>query len=110
MRQLLQVPYARTNHLNTTNHSGNFTGPSLQTLRGNLFTKYTEDYTNGVDTTIVSLFGVLFSGVTGIMAGANMSGKITATRVYVVCMSADLVRCHATVSAADKLEESNLSS
>jgi potassium/chloride transporter 9 len=47
-----------------------YTGLSMQTLQENLYPNYGQDYTSGgsyVNFAIV--FGVLFSGVTGIMAG-----------------------------------------
>ncbi|XP_071529444.1 solute carrier family 12 member 9 [Panulirus ornatus] len=64
--------------------NGTYTGFSAKTLRENLVANFSRDYTtcSGDDYESCSVvnfavtFGVLFSGVTGIMAGANMSGEL----------------------------------
>lgn len=77
----MQIPIPDSNHLvqNETYHvNGSFTGLRLQTLQNNMWPHYGYDYTTAKGDLIqfASVFGVLFSGVTGIMAGANMSGKL----------------------------------
>lgn len=53
----------------------NYTGFRLETLEENWHQAYGKDYSSdGKDVDFATVFGVLFSGVTGIMAGANMSG------------------------------------
>uniref|UniRef100_A0A2M4A833 Solute carrier family 12 member 9 n=1 Tax=Anopheles triannulatus TaxID=58253 RepID=A0A2M4A833_9DIPT len=72
----IDVPLPHENHLvNFT--SAWYTGLQADTLWANLYSNYTKDYTsNGNQVNFAVVFGVLFSGVTGIMAGANMSGEL----------------------------------
>lgn len=58
------------------NGSANFTGLSLETLKSNLHPDYTTDYTTDQQTNFAVIFGVFFTGVTGVLAGANISGDL----------------------------------
>ncbi|KAL5241202.1 hypothetical protein ACI65C_008612 [Semiaphis heraclei] len=74
----IEVPAANT-FVNQTNATVllNYTGFSLTTFTENLGPKFGNDYTsNNIAVTFSTVFGVLFCGVTGILAGANMSGNL----------------------------------
>ena len=57
---------------------GNYTGFSSATMRENTYSNYTIDYTTGDQMDFATVFGVLFSSITGLLAGANMSGTLSA--------------------------------
>lgn len=64
---------------NSFNGTLRFTGLSLETLKGNLYPSYAIDYTAHTEprmTTFATVFGVFFTGVTGVLAGANISGDL----------------------------------
>ncbi len=54
---------------------GRYTGFSSATMRENIYANYTIDYTTGETMDFATVFGVFFSSITGLLAGANMSGK-----------------------------------
>ncbi|OQR66987.1 solute carrier family 12 member 9-like [Tropilaelaps mercedesae] len=72
------IPFPEENQLitNESLRTAMFTGLNGTTFANNFWSNYTTDYTNGSMTSFSIVFGVLFSGVTGIMAGANMSGEL----------------------------------
>jgi len=53
-----------------------YTGPSLQTLRDNLSFQYVKDPSTGEQMSFFSVLIVIFPAMTGVMAGANMSGDL----------------------------------
>ncbi|TMS32647.1 hypothetical protein L596_000462 [Steinernema carpocapsae] len=63
--------------------TANYTGFSFATVKENLFTNYTFDYTTGKKTDFALMFAIIFSGVTGLMAGANMSGELARPSVSI---------------------------
>lgn len=76
--QLVPIPDENTLVQNATHKvNGSYTGFSKATFEMNMYSNYGKDYsTGGTDVNFAIVFGVLFSGVTGIMAGANMSGEL----------------------------------
>lgn len=77
------TPTNQTNETIISNYT--YTGFSMNTFTENLGPNFGIDYTSGnVPVTFSSAFGVLFCGVTGIMTGANMSGKNNITFLYFV--------------------------
>eukprot|EP00041_Stephanoeca_diplocostata_P016824 m.333051 g.333051 ORF g.333051 m.333051 type:complete len:884 (+) comp20501_c0_seq2:148-2799(+) len=60
----------------TVNETLVYTGFNSHTFRENVYPELQIDYTTGAKQTVSAVFGVLFNGCTGIMAGANMSGDL----------------------------------
>ncbi|KAI6183905.1 Solute carrier family 12 member 9 [Aphelenchoides bicaudatus] len=56
--------------------NASYTGFSFTTFKENFFANYTYDYTTGKSTDFAFMFAIIFSGVTGLMAGANVSGEL----------------------------------
>ncbi|CAL1541024.1 unnamed protein product [Lymnaea stagnalis] len=67
-------PYANFSGNNTP--SGLYTGLNATTMRDNLFSNYTIDYSTSKEMDYATVFAILFSSVTGILNGANMSGEL----------------------------------
>ncbi|XP_069681306.1 solute carrier family 12 member 9 isoform X3 [Periplaneta americana] len=75
---LVSIPEENKLHRNGSEPEyANYTGFRVETLKDNWYQQYGLDYTSdGKAVDFATVFGVLFSGVTGIMAGANMSGSM----------------------------------
>ncbi|XP_043245885.1 solute carrier family 12 member 9-like [Amphibalanus amphitrite] len=78
-RSAMQVLLPEANQLHPNITHAMFTGFNWSTLESNLWPSYEPDYTDAGQHAVpdfFTVFAVLFSGVTGIMAGANMSGEL----------------------------------
>uniref|UniRef100_UPI0037E9C710 solute carrier family 12 member 9 n=1 Tax=Semicossyphus pulcher TaxID=241346 RepID=UPI0037E9C710 len=60
----------------TTQYNASFTGFSSTTLKNNLDSRYSLDYSTNTVMSFATVFAVFFTSCTGIMAGANMSGEL----------------------------------
>ncbi|VDK82447.1 unnamed protein product [Onchocerca ochengi] len=60
-----------------------YTGFRFATLSKNMLTNYTFDYTTSKPTDFAVMFAIIFSGITGLMAGANMSGELACPSVSI---------------------------
>ncbi|XP_041479609.1 solute carrier family 12 member 9-like [Lytechinus variegatus] len=76
IQEPFEVHLPTDNPLIAENATANYTGLSLETLEDNLFAHYTKDYTTLEPQTFLTVFAIVFNGITGIMAGANMSGEL----------------------------------
>ncbi|KAK6176290.1 hypothetical protein SNE40_014598 [Patella caerulea] len=70
-----QIVYSG-NSSDVANITGNYTGLRELTFRNNLYENYTKDYNTGDEMNFATVFAILFSSVTGILNGANMSGEL----------------------------------
>ncbi|XP_027060222.1 solute carrier family 12 member 9-like [Pocillopora damicornis] len=69
-------PGVHSGHSPTKNVTYRYSGWNSTTLHKNLWPNFTKDYTTEEHQTSLTVFGVLFNGVTGVMAGANISGDL----------------------------------
>ncbi|XP_072530287.1 solute carrier family 12 member 9 [Salminus brasiliensis] len=63
-------------HNRSLTHNGTYTGFNSSTLSNNLGPGYSLDYSTNRVMSFSTVFAVMFTSCTGIMAGANMSGEL----------------------------------
>lgn len=71
-----EIAIPKENHIFNSTNVTHFTGLDWTTLTTNLYPDYKLDYTTGTPTDFATVFGVFFTGVTGVLAGANISGDL----------------------------------
>ncbi|XP_062392359.1 solute carrier family 12 member 9 [Sardina pilchardus] len=64
------------NHSQSLSYNVSYTGFNGTTLRNNLGPGYSTDYSTNKQMSFSTVFAVMFTSCTGIMAGANMSGEL----------------------------------
>ncbi|KAM6907354.1 solute carrier family 12 member 9 [Xenentodon cancila] len=67
----------------TLHYNASYTGFSAKTLRSNLGSGYSLDYSTNSVMSFATVFAVMFTSCTGIMAGANMSGELKTPSVSI---------------------------
>uniref|UniRef100_A0A673CH27 Solute carrier family 12 member 9 n=1 Tax=Sphaeramia orbicularis TaxID=375764 RepID=A0A673CH27_9TELE len=67
----------------TLRYNASYTGFSATTLRNNLGPGYSLDYSTNTVMSFATVFAVMFTSCTGIMAGANMSGELKTPSVSI---------------------------
>jgi potassium/chloride transporter 9 len=71
-----EIALPSTNDIANPNETYSYTGLNLTTFRNNLLPHFGRDYSTHSDASFAIVFGVLFNGCTGVMAGANLSGDL----------------------------------
>ncbi|XP_059160463.1 solute carrier family 12 member 9-like isoform X2 [Physella acuta] len=69
----VQLPSTNENY---PGFNGTYTGLRASTFRENLASNFTTDYSTNKEMSYGTVFSILFSSVTGILNGANMSGEL----------------------------------
>ncbi|KAF7643631.1 hypothetical protein LDENG_00236170 [Lucifuga dentata] len=67
----------------TFRYNASYTGFSVTTLRNNLDSDYSLDYSTNSVMTFANVFAITFTTCTGIMAGANMSGELKSPSISI---------------------------
>lgn len=70
------IPVLKDNFIHNSSNVTEFTSLNWTTFKSNLYPDYGLDYTTQQPTNFATIFGVFFTGVTGVLAGANISGDL----------------------------------